>query len=168
MIDPGEVCAVMARNDWFLPHRVGHDPVRSLPPQAPRTPLVGLANLLRPQRSLVKFKFGVFFLGNTWSTRSGASESDLLELTAVTAASSFSCAHCVGLVERLARLCFAAPRHVETIFAVKKNEHRLVQQTGGCRHMICRYGHEFFWCCMRAYRNETEARLHRQQYPWGD
>eukprot|EP01043_Picozoa_sp_COSAG02_P070407 COSAG02_NODE_12454_length_1542_cov_1.794179_2_plen_132_part_00 len=85
----------------------------------------------RPQRSLVKFKFGVFFLGNMWSTRSGASESDLLGLTAVTAARSFSCAHCVGLVERLARLCFAALRHVETIYAVKKNEQRLVQ----CRSM---------------------------------
>jgi ariadne-1 len=37
-----------------------------------------------------------------------------------------------------------------------------IERNGGCMHMTCRCGHEFFWCCLRAYRNESEAREHRR------
>lgn len=41
--------------------------------------------------------------------------------------------------------------------------HANIYKDGGCRHMTCRCGHEFFWCCLRAYRDPAEARLHNQQ-----
>src|SRR3990167_8044774 len=40
-----------------------------------------------------------------------------------------------------------------------------IQKDGGCNHMTCRCGYEFFWCCSRAFRNEEQARMHRQQCP---
>jgi hypothetical protein len=35
-----------------------------------------------------------------------------------------------------------------------------VQKAPGCRHMTCMCGHEFFWCCGRAYRDSTAHRAH--------
>ena len=37
-----------------------------------------------------------------------------------------------------------------------------IEKNGGCMHMTCRCKHEFFWCCLRPYRVEEQARLHRQ------
>jgi hypothetical protein len=39
-----------------------------------------------------------------------------------------------------------------------------IEKNEGCRHMTCascRF--EFFWCCLRAYRDESQAREHRQR-----
>jgi hypothetical protein len=41
-----------------------------------------------------------------------------------------------------------------------------IQKNLGCRHMTCTHcRHEFFWCCLRSYRDETEAKLHRKNCP---
>ena len=37
-----------------------------------------------------------------------------------------------------------------------------IEKNGGCMHMTCLCGHDFFWCCLRAYRDADEARAHRQ------
>jgi hypothetical protein len=39
---------------------------------------------------------------------------------------------------------------------------RRTYRDGGCRHMTCVCGHEYFWCCLRAYRDAEEARAHRR------
>ncbi|KNC56271.1 uncharacterized protein AMSG_02240 [Thecamonas trahens ATCC 50062] len=36
----------------------------------------------------------------------------------------------------------------------------LIEKNGGCRHMTCVCGHEFFWCCLRPYRQIEAARAH--------
>lgn len=43
--------------------------------------------------------------------------------------------------------------------------HAQIQRDGGCRHMTCRCTHEFFWCCLRAYRNPDEHRAHLRECP---
>lgn len=40
-----------------------------------------------------------------------------------------------------------------------------VDKDGGCRHMTCRCGHEFFWCCSRSFRDPEEARAHLKFCP---
>lgn len=41
-----------------------------------------------------------------------------------------------------------------------------IEKTGGCRHMTCTAcKHEFFWCCLRGYRDPAGAKLHRQECP---
>jgi hypothetical protein len=43
-----------------------------------------------------------------------------------------------------------------------------IEKNGGCRHMTCKNadcGHEFFWCCLRAYRSQEEARQHYRECP---
>ena len=38
-----------------------------------------------------------------------------------------------------------------------------IERDGGCRHITCFIcKHEFFWCCLRSFRVEEEARLHRK------
>ena len=39
---------------------------------------------------------------------------------------------------------------------------RRTYRDGGCRHMTCLCGHEYFWCCLRAYRDPEQAREHRR------
>jgi len=34
------------------------------------------------------------------------------------------------------------------------------QRDGGCAHMTCRCGYEYFWCCLRAYRDPLKAKEH--------
>jgi ariadne-1 len=43
--------------------------------------------------------------------------------------------------------------------------HVAIEKNEGCRHMTCRCGHEFFWCCLRSYRDPTEAQNHRRSCP---
>jgi hypothetical protein len=38
----------------------------------------------------------------------------------------------------------------------------IVTRYVGCLHMTCICRHEFFWCCLRSYRDPEQARLHRQ------
>jgi len=36
-----------------------------------------------------------------------------------------------------------------------------IERNGGCLHMTCiACGHEWFWCCLRPYRNVEEAQAH--------
>ena len=42
---------------------------------------------------------------------------------------------------------------------------RKVVKDGGCRHLKCHCGHEFFWCCLRAYRIREEASAHYKNCP---
>jgi len=38
-----------------------------------------------------------------------------------------------------------------------------IEKNGGCSHMTCTLcSHDFFWCCLRAYRDPDQARAHRQ------
>jgi hypothetical protein len=41
-----------------------------------------------------------------------------------------------------------------------------IEKDGGCLHMTCVVcQHEFFWCCLRPYRDPDQAREHRRQCP---
>ena len=38
-----------------------------------------------------------------------------------------------------------------------------IEKNGGCKHMTCKgCKHEWFWCCLRAYRDPAESRAHYQ------
>jgi hypothetical protein len=38
-----------------------------------------------------------------------------------------------------------------------------IARDGGCRHMTCTRCHfEFFWCCLRAFRDRDQERAHLQ------
>ena len=40
-----------------------------------------------------------------------------------------------------------------------------IEKDGGCLHMTCTCSHEFYWCCLRPYRNREATEQHKQFCP---